>query len=233
MKKTLLLAIGLSVASMANVSQAADPALKTTDQKASYALGTDIAKNLHQQGVNLDIKALTLGLEDVLNQKPLRLTEEEMQTAVNEVKKAVMQKRMEERKAQAEKNAKAGEEFLAKNKTKPGVKTTSSGLQYKIITEGKGPSPTEDDMITAHYKGALIDGTVFDSSYDRGTPLEFKLGNVIKGWQEALKLMNAGAKWEVYIPAKLGYGEKGAGDRIGPNETLIFTVELIKFDKAK
>jgi FKBP-type peptidyl-prolyl cis-trans isomerase FklB len=229
MKKVLLFAIGLSVSSL---TYAADPALKTTDQKASYALGTDLAKNLSQQGVNIDIKALTLGLEDVLNQKPLRLSQEEMQAAVNEVKTALLQKRLEEQKALGEKNAKAGADFLAKNKTKPGVKTTASGLQYKVITEGKGPSPTEDDMITAHYKGSLIDGTVFDSSYERGSPLEFQMNNVIKGWKEALKLMNVGAKWEVYIPAELAYGEKGAGNRIGPNETLIFTVELIKFEKA-
>lgn len=230
MKKTLLVAIGLS---LSGTAIAADTQLKTVEQKASYTLGVDLAKNFTKQGLNIDVDALALGMQDSLEQKPLKLSQKEMETAVNEVKQALMQKQLEERKKLAAKNAQAGAEFLAENKTKPGVKTTASGLQYKIITAGKGPSPTENDTITAHYKGSLIDGTVFDSSYERGSPLEFQMGNVIKGWGEALKLMNAGAKWEVYIPAELAYGEKGAGNRIGPNETLIFTVELIKFDKEK
>lgn len=230
MKKTLLVAalLGLS-----HHAIAADSQLKTNEQKASYTLGVDLAKNFTKQGLNIDVEAFTLGMQDALNQKPLRLTQEEMQTAVNEVKQAMMQKQIEAHQKQAEANAKAGADFLAANKTKPGVKTTDSGLQYKVIESGKGPSPQDGDTITAHYKGSLIDGTVFDSSYERGSPIEFPVSNVIKGWQEALKMMKAGDKWEVYIPSELAYGEKGAGDRIGPNSTLIFTIELIKFGKSE
>lgn len=230
MKKALLVAIGLT---FSTASLAADVQLKTVEQKASYTLGVDLAKNFTKQGLEIDVDALAQGMQDSLKNKPLKLSQEEMEAAVNEVKQALMQKQLEERKKLAEKNAQAGSTFLAENKTKAGVKTTPSGLQYKVITAGEGTSPTEDDMITAHYQGSLIDGTVFDSSYERGSPLEFQMGNVIKGWGEALKLMNAGAKWEVYIPAELAYGEKGAGNRIGPNETLVFTIELIKFEKAK
>jgi len=230
MKKALLVAIGLTFSA---ASLAADTQLKTVEQKASYTLGVDLAKNFTKQGLQIDVNALAQGMQDSLENKPLKLSQEEMETAVNEVKQALMQKQLETRKKLADENAQAGAAFLAENKSKTGVKTTASGLQYKIITAGKGPSPTEDDMITAHYKGSLIDGSVFDSSYERGSPLEFQMGNVIKGWGEALKLMNAGAKWEVYIPAELAYGEKGAGNRIGPNETLIFNIELIKFEKAE
>ncbi|MDG6777667.1 FKBP-type peptidyl-prolyl cis-trans isomerase [Thiomicrorhabdus sp. zzn3] len=230
MKKTLLVATLLG---LTHHALAADSQLKTNEQKASYTLGVDLAKNFTKQGLNIDVEAFTSGMQDALNQKPLRLTQEEMQTAVNEVKQAMMQKQLEARKKQAEANAKAGADFLAENKKKPGVKTTDSGLQYKVIETGNGPSPQDGDVITAHYKGSLIDGTVFDSSYERGTPIEFPVSNVIKGWQEALKMMKAGSKWEVYIPAELAYGEKGAGDRIGPNSTLIFTIELIKFDKSE
>lgn len=233
MKKALWLALGMGASSLSAPLYAADAALQSTEQKASYTLGVDLAKNMQQQGLEIDIKALTLGMQDAFAQKPLRLTPEEMQASITEVKNAMMQKQIEAHKQQAEANAKAGAAFLAANKNKPGVKTTASGLQYKVMNAGTGASPSENDKITAHYQGALINGEVFDSSYERGTPIEFEMGNVIKGWQEALKLMNAGAKWEVYIPSDLAYGEKGAGNRIGPNETLVFTVELIKFDKAK
>jgi len=143
-----------------------------------------------------------------------------------------MQKQLETRAQQAEINAKAGKAFLAENAKKDGVKTTASGLQYKVIQAGSGASPTEDNKLTAHYEGRLLDGSVFDSSYERGTPLQFYMNNVIKGWQEALSMMKPGSKWEVYIPSQLAYGEKGAGQRIEPNSTLIFTVELITFDEA-
>lgn len=229
-KKSLILAVILAISPLAN---AASTELNSVEQKASYTLGTDLAKNFQQQGLNIDVEALKLGMQDVLNDRPLKLTQEEMDNAVKQVKKALMEKQMAKRQAEAKKNAQKGEAFLAENKNKPGVKITDSGLQYKVINKGKGPSPSENDMITAHYQGALIDGTVFDSSYERGTPLEFEMGNVIKGWQEALKMMKAGSKWELYIPAELAYGERGAGKRIPPNSTLVFTVELIKFDQGR
>lgn len=226
MKKTALLALGLAFGYQAT-AHAAD--LSTVEQKASYTLGADLAINFEKQGLNIDIQALAAGMEDALNKKPMRLTQQEMEESISTVKKQIMQKQVDERNAQGEANAKAGKAFLAANAKKDGVKTTASGLQYKVLTAGTGASPTEDNKLIAHYEGRLIDGTVFDSSYQRGAPLEFYSNNVIKGWQEALSMMNAGAKWEVYIPSDLAYGEKGAGKRIGPNSTLIFTVELISF----
>ncbi|MDX1795907.1 MAG: FKBP-type peptidyl-prolyl cis-trans isomerase [Hydrogenovibrio sp.] len=232
MKKTALITL-FTTSLVATPLFAADVKLSSSDQKASYALGIDLAKNFEKQGLDLDLDALVLGMKDVMNKQKIRLTEDEMQKAVQEVKQKMIKKQQEARKLQGEKNAKAGQAFLEKNKTKPGVKVTKSGLQYKVLTEGKGTSPTDEDYITANYKGTLIDGTVFDSSYKRGTPIEFQLNNVIAGWKEALKMMKPGAKWEIYVPPSLAYGSKGAGRVIGPNETLIFTIELISASKDK
>lgn len=232
MKKNLLPTL-LLTGLIASPVMAADKSLDTVEKQASYTLGTDLAKNFEQQGVEIDIDALVLGMQDIQNKKQPRLTNEEMQNAVNKVKEQVMQKQAEAQKLKAEENAKVGSAFLAKNKTEKGVKVTKSGLQYKVITEGKGAHPTEEDYLTAHYRGTLIDGTEFDSSYNRGSPIEFQMSNVIKGWGEALKMMKPGSKWEIFVPPHLGYGSKGAGDVIGPNETLIFTIELIKVDKEK
>ncbi|BCN93023.1 peptidyl-prolyl cis-trans isomerase Mip [Thiomicrorhabdus immobilis] len=229
MKKILFLSLGLLTTQ--NVI-AADP-LTTTEQKASYTLGSDLAKNFAQQGLKIDIQAFTLGFEDAMNNRKSRLSEEEMMKAITEVKKEMMQKQIAHRKAQGEANLKEGEAYMADNAKKAGVKTLDSGIQYKVIKSGKGNSPTENDTIFAHYEGSFIDGKVFDSSYKRGTPLKFQMGNVIKGWGEVLKHMKPGDKWEVVIPSNLAYGEKGAGETIGPNKTLLFTIELIQFDKAE
>ncbi|KUJ74861.1 hypothetical protein AVO42_05640 [Thiomicrospira sp. XS5] len=232
MKKQLLTTVLLATLSSTGLTALADDTkLDSVEKKASYALGSDLAKNFQQQGVEIDIPALVLGMQDVMENKSLRLTDAEMQQAVNEVKKQVMQKQAEARKKLAEDNAQKGEAFLAKNKKRDDVKVTKSGLQYRIIEPGKGATPKEDDVLTANYKGTLIDGTEFDSSYSRGTPIEFQMGDVIPGWGEALKMMKPGAKWEIFVPPSLGYGSKGAGDIIGPNETLIFTIELIKAEK--
>ncbi len=229
MKKLLIIALGLAIAPSAF---AANKNLSTSEQKASYTLGSDLAKNFTEQGLKIDIKAFTLGLEDAINKRPLQLTEEEMMGAINEVKKEMLEKQQAERKTIGEANIKEGQAFLASNAKKAGVITLPSGVQYKVITKGKGASPAEDDTLFAHYSGTLINGTEFDSSYKRGTPLKFQMGNVIRGWGEVMKLMNPGAKWEVYIPADMAYGAKGAGKVIGPNQTLIFTVELIEFTPA-
>lgn len=230
MNKLLSIALGVAFSTSA---LSANDLLKTTEQQASYTLATDLAKNFNQQGLSIDLKAFTLGLEDVMKNRPLQLTEQQMMEAVNTVKKEIMQKQHAKRQAMGLANLKEGQEFLASNAKKSGVKTLESGVQYKVITEGKGKSPTEDDIIFANYRGSLINGTEFDSSYKRGAPLKFQMSNVIKGWGEVLKRMKPGAKWEVYIPSNMAYGEKGAGNLIGPNQTLIFTIELVQFDTEK
>ncbi len=206
--------------------------LKTNEQKASYALGADLANNFRQQGVEIDIPALTAGMKDSFAGRDLQLSQQQMKDAVEAIKQKVMAKQAEQRKKLAEVNAQQGQAFLTENKNKEGVKVMPSGLQYKVILPGKGTAPTEDDKLVAHYRGTLIDGTEFDSSYNRGTPLEFKMTDVIQGWREALKQMKPGAKWEIFIPPALAYGSQGAGKVIGPNETLIFTLHLLKVNKT-
>lgn len=205
--------------------------LNNTTQKASYTLGSDMAKNFANQGINIDIDALVAGMNDVINQKPLRLTDAEMEASILDLKKELLAKQAAKEEKIAQQNAQKGQAFLAKNKNKAGIKTLANGIQYRVIEQGTGSLPAEEDYITAHYRGTLIDGTEFDSSYSRGTPIEFQMSNVIKGWGEVLKRMPVGSKWEAFIPHNLAYGKKGAGKTIGPNETLIFTIELIKTDK--
>ncbi len=229
MKKAMILSIGL----LTSVNAFANDALKTVEQKASYTLASDLAKNFKEQGLEIDTKAFMLGLEDAINNRPSKLTDAEMMEAITAVKKKMMEKQLADRKIQGEANKKEGQAFLAENAKKSGVKTLDNGIQYEVIKSGKGNSPTENDVIFAHYEGKLIDGTVFDSSYQRGAPLKFQMNNVIKGWGEILKIMKPGDKWKVVIPSDLAYGDKGAGERIGPNKTLIFTIELIQFDKAE
>jgi len=229
MKKILLISLGLAVATS---TYAENQHLKTTEQKASYTLGSDIAKNFRDQGLEIDAKAFSLGLEDALKNRPLKLTEDEMLGAIDEVKKRMQRQQIDKKRALAEENSKEGQLFLAENAKKSGVTTLESGVQYKVLTKGEGKSPTEEDTIFAHYRGTLIDGTEFDSSYQRGNPLKLQMGGVIKGWGEVLKRMKPGSKWEVYIPSEMAYGERGAGEAIGPNKTLIFTIELIQFDSA-
>ncbi len=234
MKKVLLISLGLALTSTASTASttSTDPSpLKTLEQQASYTLGADIAKNFRDQGLKIDVNAFSLGLEDALKERPLKLTEDEMMVAIDEVKQRMQQQQLEKMKTLADKNRKEGEAFLTENAKKPGVITLKSGVQYKVLTEGKGDSPTPEDTISAHYKGTLIDGSEFDSSYQRGTPLQLQMNSVIKGWGEVLKLMKKGSKWEVYIPSNMAYGERGAGKAIGPNQTLIFTIELVDFEK--
>jgi len=232
-KKLLTLSILLTSFQTAYAETQRNTALDTVEQKASYTLGADLAKNFIQQGIEIDSDALIMGFEDALKKRPLKLNQQEMNSAIQALKQKIMAKRLADFKAKADENHKKGQAFLAENQKKPGVHTTDSGLQYKILQKSKNTDnshPTEDSTVIAHYEGRLIDGKIFDSSYQRGTPLKFELSNVIPGWQEALKMMKPGDIWEVYIPAKLAYGEKGAGNTIGPNETLIFKVELISVE---
>lgn len=215
----------LALALTFNYAHAAS--LSSTEQKASYAIGVDLATNLQNQGIDIQVDSFLLGLEDALKNNELKLTSEQMAEALEAFRTSLEAKQQAEQKALADKNQKEGEAFLAKNKDKSDIKTLDSGLQYRVIEEGKGAHPTEDDTIIAHYKGTLLDGTEFDSSYNRNAPIEFKMNNVIMGWQQALKLMKPGSKWEIFVPADLAYGTRGAGKVIGPNQTLIFEIHFI------
>lgn len=202
-------------------------ALTTDKEKASYALGMNIGRGLSKQPVDVDAAAVARGLKDAMSGGKTLLTDEEAAAALatlqDQVKKATEAK-MEELAAE---NKKAGDAFLAENKTKEGVVSLPSGLQYKILTAGTGPKPAATDTVVCQYKGTLLDGTEFDSSYKRGQPATFAVGRIIKGWTEALELMPVGSKWQLFIPADLAYGERGAGGVIPPNATLIFEVELV------
>jgi FKBP-type peptidyl-prolyl cis-trans isomerase FklB len=204
---------------------AADPVeLKTDPEKNGYSLGYDIGRSLKRQLVDVDAGAVAQGLKDGLGGAAPVLSEQEMQ-------QRFMNLRQESAQKIPEKNRKDGEAFLAKNKGEKGVKTTASGLQYKVITAGKGKQPRAEDTVSVNYRGTLIDGTEFDSSYKRGQPATFPVKGVIPGWTEALQLMKEGSKWMLYVPSNLAYGERGAGHMIGPNSTLVFEVELLSISK--
>lgn len=199
--------------------------LKTEVDTVSYSIGLNIAENLSNQGLSdLNVDALAQGMMDYLNQNDLAITREQGEQIIQ----AYMQKKAM---AMANTNKKAGEDFLAENAKKEGVVTLPSGMQYEIIEEGNGPIPTANDKVRTHYHGTLIDGTVFDSSIERGQTATFGVTQVIQGWQEALQLMPVGSKWRLYIPYNLAYGERGAGGQIGPFATLIFDIELIEIVK--
>lgn len=217
---------------------AAAPALTTREQKFSYAVGMNIGSglsaNLKKQSVDVDANLVAQGLKDALSGGKTRLTEEEAKAVLTEVQNEIAKQRQEKLKETSDKNKAEGEAFLAANKGKEGVVTLPSGLQYKILTTGTGPKPTATDSVVCNYRGTLINGTEFDSSYKRGQPATFGVGQVIKGWTEALQLMPVGSKWQLFVPSSIAYGERGAGAEIGPNATLIFEVELLSIEeKAK
>lgn len=212
--------------------QAPAGALTSDPQKFSYSIGVNIGKQLQNIKDNVDTKALETGLEDSFTGAQLKLDDKAREEVMRAMATKIQQQKQEEQKKLAEKNKADGDKFLADNGKKPGVKTTADGLQYEVITEGTGASPGKDDKVTVNYKGTLIDGTVFDSSYDRGQPATFPVSGVIPGWTEGLQLMKVGGKYKLYIPSNLGYGEHGAGQKIGPNSTLIFEVELMNVEKA-
>jgi FKBP-type peptidyl-prolyl cis-trans isomerase len=227
MKISAFTVIGLLFAVVTALSQEKPSQLKDTKDKASYSIGLNIGTNLKRQNVELNTDALMTGLKDgISGQKPL-LNDQEVREAMLALQKDMQQKQ----EAAAQKNATEGERFLADNKTKAGVKATASGLQYKVEKEGKGAQPKADDTVTVNYRGTLIDGTEFDSSYKRGQPATFPVNGVIKGWTEALQLMKAGSKYQLFIPADLAYGPAGR-PTIPPNSTLIFEVELLDVKSA-
>ncbi|MYM63701.1 FKBP-type peptidyl-prolyl cis-trans isomerase [Pseudomaricurvus sp. HS19] len=208
--------------------------MDTVTKRMSYIFGYQVGRSIQEQQIEIDLDIYKQALEDALAGKDPSLTQEEVQEAMmafQSMQQAKAAKFAEAQQAEAEANLKQGQEFLAANAKKSGVKTTKSGLQYKVLEKGKGSKPTADSTVTVHYRGTLLDGTEFDSSYARGTPIEFGVGQVIPGWTEALQLMTEGSKWELYIPSDLAYGPGGSRPVIGPNETLKFEVELIKVSK--
>jgi FKBP-type peptidyl-prolyl cis-trans isomerase FklB len=202
-------------------------ALSAPKDKTSYALGMNLAENLKAQSVEIDPNMLVKGMKDVLaGGKTLMTTDEEHATLL-ELQNGLRKAQMEKLAKAGEKNKKEGEAFLAANKSKPGVVTLPSGLQYKILQTGTGAKPTAADSVSCNYRGTLIDGTEFDSSYKRGEPTTFPVSGVIKGWTEALQLMPVGSKWQLFVPAALAYGDRATSALIGPSSTLIFEVELV------
>lgn len=199
------------------------PPLKDLKDKVSYSIGLNIGFNFAKQKMDLNPDVLAAGVKDAIAGKP-QMTQDQ----VKETMAAFEKDMVEKQKAVGAKNAADGEKFLAENKKKDGVKTTASGLQYKVLKEGTGPSPATTDTVTVNYRGTLIDGTEFDSSYKRNEPATFPLQGVIKGWTEALPLMKKGSKYQLFIPASLAYGERSPGADIPPNSTLIFEVELME-----
>jgi FKBP-type peptidyl-prolyl cis-trans isomerase FklB len=201
--------------------------LKDQRDKASYSIGVKIGADLKANALDLNSEALATGLQDGISGAKPQLSDKERADSLMAFEQDLQKKEIERLKQLAEKNKKEGAEFLAANKAKEGVKTLPSGLQYKVLAEGKGTQPKPTDQVTVNYRGTFLDGTEFDSSYKRGEPITFPVNGVIKAWSEALPLMKTGAKWQLFVPAELAYGEKGAGRAIGPNSTLIFEVELV------
>jgi FKBP-type peptidyl-prolyl cis-trans isomerase len=223
--KTLL---PLAMAALAVQIQAEDKTVLTDlKDKAGYSIGANIGSSLKQDAVDVNIDALVAGLKDSFTGGATQLTAEQQQEALTAFQKVMAEKTVARQKELGEKAKKEGEEFLAANKAKVGVMTLPSGLQYKVLAEGNGAQPKPTDQVTVNYRGTLVDGTEFDSSYKRGEPVTFPVNEVIPGWSEALPLMKSGAKWQIVVPAGLAYGERGAGRDIPPNATLVFEIELI------
>lgn len=234
MKRQVLVVVGvLAIIFSASGCKASstEPQLKTLKDKVSYSIGLNIGKDFKNQQLDIDADILAIGIKDALAGKEPRLTEDQMKEAITTLKKDMVAKQQKMREEMAEKNKKEGEAFLKENGKKEGVVTLPSGLQYKIIKEGTGSSPGAEDTVTVQYRGTLVDGTEFDSSYERGEPISFTVNGVIPGWTEALQLMKEGGKWKLFIPSSLAYGERGAGPVIGPNATLVFDVELVSIKK--
>jgi FKBP-type peptidyl-prolyl cis-trans isomerase len=206
---------------------AAPLTLKTSKDKFSYAIGMKTGESLKKQSVPVDPSIMARGMKDALAGGKTLMTDEEAQAAITEVQMDVRKKMQEKMQAEGAENKKKGDAFLAENKSKPGVVALPDGLEYKILKEGTGPKPTSSDTVECNYRGTLIDGKEFDSSYKRGKPAQFAVTGVIKGWTEALQLMPVGSKWQLFIPADLAYGERSPSPDIGPGDTLVFEIELL------
>lgn len=199
--------------------------------QVSYSIGMNIGSNFKKQGIDINPDVLIMAIRDTTTGDKTRLTEKEMMDTLNGYQAQMMARKADKAKVVGEKNRVDGVKFLEENKKKADVKSTASGLQYKVLTAGAGATPTATDTVKTHYRGTLIDGTEFDSSYKRGEPATFPVNGVIKGWTEALQLMKVGSKWQLFIPSALAYGERGAGADIGPDAVLIFDIELLDIVK--
>lgn len=231
--KIKLVAAAIMGLAMTTAMAATDATSLSTDtDKLSYSIGADLGKNFKTQGIDINPTALAKGMQDGMGTGSLALTEQQMKDVLNKFQKDLMAKRTAEFNKKAEENKTQGETFLAENKSKPGVVTLPSGLQYKILETGTGTKPSKSDTVTVEYTGRLINGTVFDSTDKSGKPATFQVSQVIPGWTEALQLMPAGSTWEVYVPAGLAYGSRSVGGPIGPNEALIFKIHLISVKKS-
>lgn len=228
--KYLLVVVFITLVIGCNQQSAQNAELNTFQDSVSYSIGTDIGKNFKQQDIDVNLEALYKGLSDAFAEKELEISDVQSAQLLNRFQQEMKTKMEAKNTAAATENQAKGEAFLAENKTKEGVKETASGLQYKVIEQGSGPMPKETDKVKVHYKGTLLDGTEFDSSFKRGEPAQFPLNGVIKGWTEGLQLMPVGSKYEFYIPSELAYGARGP-QTIGPNQTLIFEVELLEIVK--
>jgi FKBP-type peptidyl-prolyl cis-trans isomerase FklB len=230
------LVIGVSLLRAQDVEVAEDaeaPPAKADIKQVSYIIGINIGKNFKGQAIDVDVDSFLEGLRDGLGGKEGRITQQEMQKVMKAFEEEHVARQMEKARIMAEENKTRGAAFLEENKKKEGVKVTESGLQYRVIKEGTGKQPKATDSVTVHYKGTLIDGKEFDSSYSRGEPVTFPLNNVIRGWTEALQLMREGAKYQIALPPELAYGERGASTDIGPNAVLVFDIELIKVGEGE
>lgn len=213
------------------VSAQAETPLKTDKDKLSYVIGISIARSLEQIKDEIDLEKIVSGIKDQFHGKPTRVTDEESKKLMQAFSAKMKKKQDQKNKQLAQKATQEGARFLEKNRKKTGVITTDSGLQYAVLKQGSGPKPSKTDRVKVHYKGTTIDGEEFDSSYKRGEPATLAVTGVIKGWTEALQLMNVGSKYHLVIPSGLAYGERGAGPKIGPNQVLIFEVELLGIEK--
>jgi len=228
MKTGLLLGLAAALISLNAIG--AEPAgLKTEKQKFSYTVGQQVGQNLKRQNLDVDPRTVAQGIQDALSGAQPRLKPEEMQAAIQ----AYQKKDLAKREALAKKNQEAGQAFLEANKKKEGIVVLPSGIQYQVLKEGDGKKPKDTDTVEVHYRGTLVNGTEFDSSHKRNEPATFQVNGVIHGWQEILPLMKEGSKWQVFIPAEHAYGNMGAGGTIGPNETLIFEIELLAIKKEE
>jgi len=234
---SLTLATGFSLGGFASVPALAQAKkakeLKTDKEKVSYILGHQMGANFKRNGVEIDSAVFLQAIEESVRGDKSRLSQEESQKIMTAYQATIQGKMAAKNKEAADKNVTEGKKFLEENKKKPGVKVTASGLQYKVEKEGAGASPKATDTVKVHYRGKLLSGTEFDSSYSRNEPAEFEVNRVIKGWTEALQLMKPGAKYELFIPSDLAYGAGGAGPDIGPNAVLHFDVELLEVKPAK